>query len=146
MIFDLEVIQARITIIEQNLAHLSQIPQRDFDEFVADFRNIEAAKHLLQTAIEAIIDICSHCVARLRLKVPGNGAQLVQALADAGWLPAEHAAMYARMIRFRNLVVHVYAEVDDREIYNILQNHLDEFHSFVGDAWRMVQRDQAATE
>ena len=142
MIFDLEVIQARISVIEEKLSRLNQIPQDDFDQFVADFRNVEASKHLLQTAIEAILDICSHCVARLRLRIPGNGSQLVQALADAGWLPAENALVYIRMIRFRNLIVHLYAEVDDQYIYDVLQNHLDDFRMFIADTGRMIQRVQ----
>jgi uncharacterized protein YutE (UPF0331/DUF86 family) len=99
---------------------------------------------LLQVAIEAIIDICSHAVSRLRLQVPGNGIQLVQALADAGWLPAEHASTYAQMIRFRNLVVHLYAQVDEHYVYDILLHHLSDFQLFVADAWRMVQRAQGS--
>ena len=144
MTFDAQVIQARIVIIEENLSQLEQIPQATLAEFVADFRNVEATKHLLQTAIEAMIDICSHCVARLRLQVPGNGARLVQALADAGWIPAEHAPIYARMIRFRNLVVHLYAEVDDEQIYDILCHQLNDFRTFIADVGRMLQRQRGS--
>jgi uncharacterized protein YutE (UPF0331/DUF86 family) len=144
MAFDRAVIQARITTIETNLDRLALIPQATFDEFVADFRNIEATKHLLQTAIEAMIDICSHAVSRLRLQVPGNGVQLVQVLADAGWLPMERVLTYARMIRFRNLIVHLYAEVDDSYLYDILRNRLDDFRLFIADTWHMVQRDEAS--
>lgn len=144
MAFDVELVQARIAVIEENLRRLAQIPQADFNQFAADFRNVEATKHLLQTAIEAIIDLCAHFVARLRLQTPGNGAQLINALAQANWLPTEHAPVYVNMIRFRNLVVHLYATVDDRQIYDILRNHLDDFQMFIADAWRVVQRGQGS--
>ena len=142
MAFDQEVIQARIAIIEENLTKLEQIPQADFNEFVADFRNIEATKHLLQTAIEAMIDICSHCAARLRLHTPENGTKLIQALARADLLSTKHVPKYISMIRFRNLVVHLYANVDDRQIYDILCLHLDDFRLFVADVWRIVRGQQ----
>ncbi len=141
MAFDAEVVQARIAIIEENLSWLAQIPQDDFDGFVSDFRNVEAAKHLLQTAIEAMIDICAHFVARLRLRAPENGVQLVKALSEANRLPQEHVPVYSKMIRFRNLVVHLYSEVDDRQVYDILRHHLGDFRMFIADAWRIVQRE-----
>jgi uncharacterized protein YutE (UPF0331/DUF86 family) len=140
MDFDREVIKARIVIVEENLAKLAQIPQTDFDQFVQDFRNVEAAKHLLQTAIEAMVDICSHLVARLRLKVPGTGTKLVQALTEANLLPVENVPKYTKMIRFRNMVVHLYAEVDDRQIYEIVRHNLDDFRLFIADAWRIIQK------
>lgn len=146
MDFDQEVIEARIVIIEDNLDKLAQIPQTDFDQFVQDFRNVEAAKHLLQTAIEAMVDICSHLVARLRLQVPGNGTKLVQALAEANLLPAENVPKYTKMIRFRNLVVHLYAEVDDRQIYEIMRHNLDDFRLFIADAWRIIQKSGRVRE
>ena len=142
MAFDTEVVQARIAIIEGNLSRLTQIPQADFAEFVADFRNVETTKHLLQTAVEAMIDICAHFVARLRLRAPENGAQLVQALAKANWLPQEHVLAYSKMIRFRNRVVHLYSEVDDCQVYDILCHHLDDFRAFIADTWRILQRGQ----
>lgn len=140
MAFDTQIVQARIAIIEENLSRLAQIPQADFNEFVADFRNVEATKHLLQTAIEAMIDIWAHFVARLRLQAPENGAQLVKALAEANWLPKEHVSTYSKMIRFRNLIVHLYSDVDDRQVYDILHHHLDDFRMFIADAWRIVQQ------
>jgi uncharacterized protein YutE (UPF0331/DUF86 family) len=122
---------------------LARIPQANFDEFVADFRNVEATKHLLQTAIEAMVDVCAHFVARLRLQAPENGARLVQVLAGHGWLPPENVSTYVNMIRFRNLVVHLYSTVDDRRVYEILRDHLDDFRAFIVDAWGIVKRGKA---
>jgi uncharacterized protein YutE (UPF0331/DUF86 family) len=34
------------------------------------------------------------------------------------------------MARFRNLLVHVYAQVDIERVYDHLQNHLDDFGLF----------------
>ncbi len=139
MEFDEEVVRQRIDIIQRNLDRLEEIRQTPWEAFRDDYLKVEASKHLLQTAIEAMIDICAHLVARLRLEIPGSSAELIRALEKAGFLPKEHADKYVAMVRFRNLVVHLYAEVDDRRVYDILQDNLGDFRLFIADAWRIVQ-------
>ena len=90
-------------------------------------------------AVEAMIDVCTHFVARLRLKTPGNSAETVKALSRAGVLPGDHVDRYDDMIRFRNVLVHLYADVDDERVYVILRDHLGDFRLFVADAWRIVK-------
>jgi len=142
MEFDRKTIQTKIEFIEDNLIKLEQLSPMSFDEFMADFRNLDSALHRLQTAIEAMIDICAHFVGRLRLGAPSESADLIRALEKAGLLSKEHADKYVNMVKFRNLVVHLYAEVDDRQVYDILQNNLDDFRTFIADAWRIVRSKQ----
>jgi uncharacterized protein YutE (UPF0331/DUF86 family) len=100
MHMDLAVVNNRLSTIETNLHRLETLRALSFDDFVADFRNVEAAKHLLQVAIEAMIDVAGHFVARLRLKVPDHSAQLFMELADAHLMPVERATRYGQMARF----------------------------------------------
>jgi uncharacterized protein YutE (UPF0331/DUF86 family) len=37
------------------------------------------------------------------------------------------------MVRFRNRLVHVYAEVSDAEVYRVLQSDLGDFRIFLTD-------------
>ena len=137
-------VDSRIRVLETNLRRLEMLRALSFHEFEADFRNIEAAKHLLQIAVEAMIDLAAHFVARLRLGIPNESAQLFMALADAGWLPLEHAERYTQMTRFRNLIVHLYVDVDLQQLYSIVQNDLDDFRTFIGDVRRIVKRASEA--
>jgi uncharacterized protein YutE (UPF0331/DUF86 family) len=139
MPFDVDKLRRITGVIETNLTLLEQLQPYSFEEFSADFTKVEAAKHLLQVAVQAMIDICSHFVARLRLKVPEDSAGLVKTLSKVGLLPPDHAARYVEMIQFRNLVVHLYAEVDDWQTYDILQKDLGDFRLFIADAWRIVR-------
>jgi uncharacterized protein YutE (UPF0331/DUF86 family) len=45
----------------RKLEKLKAIPE---EQFFSDFRNIEATTHLLQIAIEAMTDICTHILAK----------------------------------------------------------------------------------
>ncbi len=55
-------------------------------------------------------------------------------------LPKEHVSTYSKMIRFRNLIVPMYSDVDDHQVYDVLRHHLDDFRMFIADAWRIVQQ------
>jgi len=85
------------------------------------------------------MDICAHIAARLRLKTPSEGIELIRLLEREGLLPKEHADIYVQMVRFRNLLVHLYQEVDNQRLYDIIQNELSDFRLFIADVWHIVQ-------
>ncbi|MCX7855405.1 MAG: DUF86 domain-containing protein [Anaerolineae bacterium] len=138
MEYDLLRIRERIQYIETCLARLEMLRSLSEEAFLGDFRNIEAAKHLLQTAIEAMMDIASHIVARRRLGTPHEGAEVFRRLGEAGLLPVERVSTYVRMVRFRNLIVHLYHEVDSRRVYEILQTGLDDLRGFIAEVWAII--------
>ena len=140
MELDLDVIRGRIQFIEDSLKLLEALAKDSPDQFEGDFRNVEAAKHLLQIAIESMLDICTHIVARLRLGMPNDDRETLALLREKELLPAEHVATYQAMNSFRNRIVHLYLAVDPREVYRILQEDLDDFRMFIADVQRIVAR------
>lgn len=141
MDYDRPRVRERIQHIETCLSRLESLRALPVDEFQADFRNVEAAKHLLQTSIEAMMDIAAHILARRRLPTPHEGAEIFRRLGEAGLLPAERVQTYAQMVRFRNLVVHLYHEVDAERVYEVLQNDLGDVRQFIAEAWAIVGAD-----
>ncbi len=139
---DLDIIRGRIQFIEDSLKSLESLAAYPFDEFEDDFRNVESAKHLLQVAIESMLDICTHIVARLRIGVPNDDRETLALLEDKGLLPSTHVATYQSMNAFRNRVVHLYQDVNMREIYRILQEDLDDFRMFIADVQTIIAKQQ----
>ena len=136
---DRQVILQRMGFIERNLELLESLRSLSLEAFLQDPIAIEATKHLLQTSIEAMLDICSHLVARMRLPMPDYSAELIDTLTEAQVIPVDHAEVYKDMIRFRNFLVHVYVKTSEEEIYDILQNSLDDFRMFLADVWNITQ-------
>ncbi|MBI5376936.1 MAG: DUF86 domain-containing protein [Candidatus Schekmanbacteria bacterium] len=128
-----EKIRAKISVIEENLGKLDELRQLPADEFKKDFRNIEAAKHLLQVSIEAMTDIGTHIISRMRLKIPATNADVFRTLSENGYIPGNHLDKFILMTRFRNKIVHFYVKVTPDEIYNILQEDLPDFKLFISD-------------
>jgi uncharacterized protein YutE (UPF0331/DUF86 family) len=112
---------------QRRLAELGQLPEADF---LADYRNTESAKYLLIVATEAAIDVCNHIVARRAGRAPEDYADCFAVLTDLKVIDSDLVARLKRMARFRNLIVHLYWQVDNRRVYRILQDNLGDLDSF----------------
>ena len=83
------------------------------DAFLADSRTVNSAKYLLIVATEAALDICNHLAARRGARSPEDYADCMVVLAEIGVIDNDLRTRLVRMALFRNLLVHVYAKVDD---------------------------------
>lgn len=86
-----------------------------------------SAERFLQLAIEATLDIGAHLVADLKLGAIEVSRDVPYHLGDAGIVPPDLRETWIRMIGFRNILVHDYLELDRHIVYQVLQNHLDDF-------------------
>lgn len=125
-----EDIQSKIEVILDNLEKLHILKEKSYEDFIADFRNIDSALYKLQTSIQALLDIGSYVIANLGLKMPNTNAEIITILSDAGYIPKEKLQTYADMSKFRNRIVHLYNHIDTEAIYNILVNELDDIKDF----------------
>lgn len=79
----IEQIQTKLDLLRASLEQLERIPQSSGDEFRSDFRNVQAALHLLQTSIQALIDLAGVLVSRLGLPTPRTSHDLFERLEEA---------------------------------------------------------------
>lgn len=107
-------------LVRANLEKLSRLPQSSYPEFAADFRNIEAALHLLQTAIQALVDLGSRLCAKLGLATPRTSFEVLERLEEDGRLPAGSAQRFAPIVGFRNRVVHLYDRIDPEIVFRVV--------------------------
>ncbi|MEM9553789.1 MAG: DUF86 domain-containing protein [Acidobacteriota bacterium] len=126
---DAGLVAKKLTLIERYLGELrSQArPERLFD----DVKEERFIVHTLQLAIQAALDVASHIVADDRLGEPVTNHDLFQILARAEWLEADLATSLQRMVGFRNVIVHDYADVDLGIVRSVVTSHLSDFENFV---------------
>lgn len=119
------------------------------DEFVGNGFLSSAGERQLQVAIQAAIDIGQYILSEKGMAAARDYADVFIHLADAGVLPPTFAARMAEMARFRNVLVHLYAEVDLDRVYSYIQNDLGDFETFANHVVayldRPSQESQAAT-
>lgn len=112
---------------QRRLRELGSLPK---EAFVGDYRNTESAKYLFVVATEAAIDICNHIVAREGGRAPDAYADCFAVLVDLGVLGRDLGESLQAMARFRNLLVHLYGQVDDGRVYDIIHENLGDLDAF----------------
>ena len=128
---DPEVLQGKIDLIEEHLDLLEELSKLDYEDFIDERRNVLAAKHALQESIEACLDIGNHIISRKGFRRPDDYKGIFTVLKKEEILREGLANNLVEMAKFRNLLVHMYGDVDHRKLFSILQNNLDDFKEFI---------------
>lgn len=99
--------------------------------FLADRGEQYRIEFPLQQAIQIAIDLAAHLLADTPGHRPDTLAGLFFALAERGMIATELANRLAAMARFRNLLVHRYAELDPRRVWDIVTTRLTDVDAFL---------------
>ena len=129
--------------LRQYTIHLREISGQDEGDFLEDPRSIGSARYYLQVSIETCINIANHIIASERLRAPKDDKDSFRVLTEAGILPRDFARTMRELAGLRNLLVHLYWDVDDKMIYEGIRSELDDFEVFV--AYIVDYMDQTAT-
>ena len=73
-------------------------------------------RHLVQTAAQIAIDLANHVIAADGYRPPRNYGDAFRVLAEVGVLDDGLAARMVALAGARNLIVYLYAEVDDERL------------------------------
>lgn len=131
MTLNVDLIQSRVEDIQECAERLGRMRELSRAAFLADQDVLDVACYRLLVAIEAALQICFHVSAERLQRVPETYAECFALLGEAGILSRSLSTTLQRMARFRNMLVHVYWDVDYDQVYDILQGHLDDLSAFV---------------
>lgn len=88
-------------------------------------------QHYLLLAIETLLDLGSHVISSEGYAPPAGYADIFRVLRDEGLLEDQLAGRLMAMARFRNVLVHLYGDVDEARVLEILRGSLDDLDGFV---------------
>lgn len=104
-------------------------------ELRSDFAVLGGVHHYLLLAIETVIDLGSHVISSEGYSPPTSYGDVFRVLGDEGVITRELAERLMAMARFRNVLVHLYADVNEDRVLQILRESLvdlDEFLEVLG--------------
>jgi uncharacterized protein YutE (UPF0331/DUF86 family) len=122
----------------RQLRELGTMPR---EVFLGDPRAVNSAKYLLIVATEAALDICNHLAARLSARSPEDYADCMAILGELGVIDGDLTTRLVRMARFRNLLVHLYARVNDAEVYRVIHEKLGDLDHYLGSIGRYLKAE-----
>ena len=119
---DPELVAKKLAFIETCVRELRTLarPERIAD----DLREQRFVEHTLQLAIQAALDVGSHVVSDDRLGEPETGRDVFRLLGKAAVVPVDLAGRLEQMAGFRNVVIHLYQDVDLDIVRDVVENHL----------------------
>ncbi|MDE3092120.1 MAG: DUF86 domain-containing protein, partial [Chloroflexota bacterium] len=138
-----DAIVSRLQLLRDYKAQLLEIPTPNFQEYNRNILAHKATERLLQTAIEACLDIGKHIIAQERFRFPGDNQDVFVVLSEENVIPKSLLARLQDMARFRNLLVHEYAKIDNETVYGILKKRLGDFDEYASAIVDYLKRPPA---
>jgi len=129
--FDQKKMVKLVSELRKSVARLTDIAKLPQDEFLNDPDKIGSTKYHFIVAIESSIDMCNHIISRNGYRVPEDYGDTFRVMGEVGALDTDFSDDLRNMAKFRNRLVHLYWEVDDQQLYEILQNRLVDFKKFL---------------
>ncbi|MFQ6047689.1 MAG: DUF86 domain-containing protein [Gemmatimonadales bacterium] len=111
--------------------YLGDLARRSDAELLDDFAVLGGVHHYLLLTIETVLDLGSHVVSSEGYEPPANYADIFRVLRDERVIDTELAERLMAMARFRNVLVHLYAEVDEARVLRILRESLGDLDGFI---------------
>jgi len=125
---DKERILVKIDRLDRYLNELHDIMPENYEAY-QKIEKKRACERLLQVSIESVLDICAQIVIELRLGLPSEEDDIFEKLEQAKIISSSTRETLKRMRGFRNILVHEYGHIDDRLVYGILKNNIEDFSS-----------------
>ena len=126
-----DVIIKRVEGIEAEIADLEKLGQKD----LAEFKTGDAwklAQFHLHRALEGVFNIGTHILSRLPGAAASQYKEIAQKLGQNKIVPEDFANnQLVKMAKYRNRLVHFYAEISPEELYRIIQDNLGDFDVFL---------------
>ena len=130
MIDDIDLNKA--AIIRRCLKRISE-EYRGNPSRLDDFTIQDSIVLNLLRACEAAIDLAMHRVAQGRFGIPQTSRDSFQLLAQIGILSHASATAMKHMVGFRNIAVHNYQNIQLPILQAIVEKHLVDFESYLGE-------------
>lgn len=128
---DTTPIVARLSVIADSVNALKALRPLTYEEFSREHILVGSAERDFQVAIQAALDAGAYLLAQVSAAVPAEYKEIFLKLGEMGVLPEELAARLVNMAKFRNVLVHLYLDVDLKKVYCYLQHNLEDLESFV---------------
>ncbi|MFQ6083470.1 MAG: DUF86 domain-containing protein [Candidatus Aminicenantia bacterium] len=120
--------KADILEVKREVENIIGLPKKDF---LKERRNSLALKYLLIQAVEAVVDISQHILAKIK-GIPCEGyVDCIIKAGENGLITKKLAEKLRRLMDLRNNLIHRYWRIDDNELYTVSKENISDLESFV---------------
>jgi uncharacterized protein YutE (UPF0331/DUF86 family) len=129
------VILDRLEWVARMTAEIATLPLDDKAAFLGNDRHGYVAESCLRRALEALLDIGRHILAKLGAQSAVEYKEIATKMGQMGVLSADDVARLRLTAGYRNRLVHFYHEVTPDELFEICSRQLSDVEA-VADGFR----------
>ncbi len=134
-----EVVTDRLAAIAAMVAGIRKLPS-ERDAFFADERNAWAAESYLRRALEGLLDLGRHILAKVFATAVADYKSIARALGEHQVLTPTEVELLVILAGYRNRMVHFYHEVEAEELFVICRDQLTDLER-IEQAYRRWLRE-----
>ena len=139
---DREKAERKIQQLDEFLAILEKLSKISNNELLKDPITLGSIKYYLQVSVESCIDMANHIISSERLRAPKDYGDTFNILSEEGIISDNFTQVMQKMVKFRNRIVHIYGEVDNQYVLDILKNRLDDFQTFRNAILKFIEKNK----
>lgn len=121
-----KVIAGRLAWVEEMVAGIQALPLADLSQFTQDPRNVAAAESYLRRALEALLDLGRHLLAKGFGTAVSEYKDIAARLGQVGVLNEQETRLMTEMAGYRNRLVHFYVLISTEELFDICATQVGE--------------------
>lgn len=125
-----QIVLTRVNGIQDDLRELQELRGIPFTVFQSE-KKFENANFHLHHALEGVFNISSHLISRFSGGAASAYKDIAVQMGKLGLVDDSFVSTLVKMAGFRNRIVHFYSEIGPQEYYDIIQNHLADFDTFL---------------
>jgi uncharacterized protein YutE (UPF0331/DUF86 family) len=125
------VISDKVAWVERMASEINKLPLQSLEAFMGDNRNIWTAESCLRRALEGLMDLGRHILAKGFGQGVTEYKQIGQGLLEQRVFSEADAELFKKMAGYRNRVVHYYHEISPEELYRISCDNIQDITRLV---------------
>jgi uncharacterized protein YutE (UPF0331/DUF86 family) len=128
---DKNIIVSKIEQIDNHLKKISSYKKLSYEEFLKDAVAQDVIEYNLFQITNHIISIIQHIVVDEEYGLPKSSYEAAQILFEKGILEGKDLELLKKMIGFRNVVGHDYANINKEIVYSILKEKITDIEAII---------------
>jgi uncharacterized protein YutE (UPF0331/DUF86 family) len=125
--------------LESYLAELRAFRAYTREQFIAEPALHHLAERYLHLACEAVLDIAQHVIADQGYPQATTYKNAIEVLSAEGIIDQDQSDRLKRWMGFRNVLVHLYLEIDHGRVYDAIREDLGDLEGFAARIARLLR-------
>ena len=136
---DKPLILRKLAELNQYLKQVKEYAGVSVEEYQSSWKTQRIIERTLQMMIETCVDIAGHIISDKAFRTPSSYSDTFKVLHENGILSKP---IFAKMEKFRNIVVHHYDTIDAEIVVGILKRDLNDFSGFQAAVVALLEQDE----